>query len=349
MFQGDTPQAQFQAFHSVDKSILPSTVSIATTKAAIHVDTQLEPKTQKEIVLWNDILQAFKNVDLSSVSQDCRHDIHNSGSDHEYYSIDHGILYPQIQQQDPVLQPSLTYESTMTVDVASSWNAPTRFSSSSTFSAPPLTTFTTRSTAINNTDETTMTHLSHCGIGRSTTNRQENPAPPIQTMATKVRGEDHKWQRLRSPWSTSALCTSNDMAPQYYARAKTWYLKAVEQRHAFSQYSIGVSTPTANMFLKITYRQWIGSSRTPNKDMLGLSTVSAFSTTAAKYSRGMPRDYKQAMRWLLKAAQQENDVAEFNICLLYNNGQGVPQDYIKTPGQFSKAANQGHDGENWRL
>ncbi|KAK5796902.1 hypothetical protein F5H01DRAFT_378066 [Linnemannia elongata] len=221
-------------------------------------------------------------------------------------AIDHGILYPQIRQQDPVLflQPPITYESTMTVDVSSSWNAPTISSSSSTFSAPPLTTFTTRSTAINNTDETTMTHLSHCGV------------------------------------------------PQGRARTTTWHLSTMhEQRRGISRPSskdmlshntaLGVSTPTANMFLNITYRQWNSSPRMPNKDMLGLSTVSAFSTTAAKHSRGMPRDYKQAMRWLFKAAQKESP--------LYNNGQGVPQDYIMAPGQFSKATNQGHDGENWRL
>ncbi|KAF9282079.1 hypothetical protein BGZ88_011205 [Linnemannia elongata] len=61
------------------------------------------------------------------------------------------------------------------------------------------------------------------------------------------------------------------------------------------------------------------------------------------------RDYKQAMRWLLKAAQQENDVAEFNICLIYNNGHDVPQDYTRAPGRFSKAADQGCDGAKREL
>lgn len=70
---------------------------------------------------------------------------------------------------------------------------------------------------------------------------------------------------------TSVLC-----------RAKTWYLKAVEQGHAFSQYSIG-GLYTNGEHVPQDYVQAMDySPRMPNMDMLGLSTVSAFSTTAAK-------------------------------------------------------------------
>lgn len=64
MFKGGTPQGHVQAFRSINNSILPSTAPLATPEEVIHVDTQLDPETQKEIALWDDILQAFKNAEL---------------------------------------------------------------------------------------------------------------------------------------------------------------------------------------------------------------------------------------------------------------------------------------------
>ncbi|KAK3833595.1 MAG: hypothetical protein J3R72DRAFT_424865 [Linnemannia gamsii] len=64
IIQGDTPQEHIQAFRSVDKSIQPSTVPLATPEEVIHVDTQFDPETRKDIVLWEDILLAFKNAEL---------------------------------------------------------------------------------------------------------------------------------------------------------------------------------------------------------------------------------------------------------------------------------------------
>lgn len=39
---------------------------------------------------------------------------------------------------------------------------------------------------------------------------------------------------------------------------------------------------------------------------------------------------------------KKNDDAQFNIGLLYNNGQDVPQDYTKATEWLSKAADRGH-------
>ncbi|KAF9301949.1 hypothetical protein BGZ91_009449, partial [Linnemannia elongata] len=62
MIQEDDLQEQVQAMRSVDANLAPNAVLPATPDEIYHVDTQLDPDTQKEVVLWDDILQAFKNV-----------------------------------------------------------------------------------------------------------------------------------------------------------------------------------------------------------------------------------------------------------------------------------------------
>lgn len=42
----------------------------------------------------------------------------------------------------------------------------------------------------------------------------------------------------------------------------------------------------------------------------------------------MPRDYAEAARWFGKAADAGHTEAQFNLGLMYDNGQGVVQDYV---------------------
>ncbi|KAK3840009.1 MAG: hypothetical protein JOS17DRAFT_769575 [Linnemannia elongata] len=51
-----------QAMRSVDVSLPLNAAPPATPDEIFHVDIQLDPDTQKDIVLWDDILQAFRNV-----------------------------------------------------------------------------------------------------------------------------------------------------------------------------------------------------------------------------------------------------------------------------------------------
>ncbi|KAG0072869.1 hypothetical protein BGZ90_011775 [Linnemannia elongata] len=173
MLRGDYLQQRVQAIRSVDKSVPLNAVPPATPNEIYHVDTHPDPETQKEIVLWDDILQAFKNAEL------VRHKTwvvpFLKGKDFtmiaampdtildvvvDTTAIDHRIITPQIQQQDSALLPPPTYESTMRDDVDPSCNVPTTLSFSSTLSPPPITTLTARNTAVDNLDETLLAHLS---------------------------------------------------------------------------------------------------------------------------------------------------------------------------------------------
>jgi TPR repeat protein len=58
--------------------------------------------------------------------------------------------------------------------------------------------------------------------------------------------------------------------------------------------------------------------------------------------RGVPQDYKEAMKWWLLAAEQGYVVAQTNLGIMYNKGQGVPQDYKEAMKWWLLAAEQGY-------
>ncbi|KAF9120577.1 hypothetical protein BGW39_011257 [Mortierella sp. 14UC] len=59
------------------------------------------------------------------------------------------------------------------------------------------------------------------------------------------------------------------------------------------------------------------------------------------YEKGVGQDYQQAMKWSLRAANLGHPSAQCRVGLLYKKGNGVPQDYDKAKEWFLKAADQG--------
>jgi TPR repeat protein len=57
---------------------------------------------------------------------------------------------------------------------------------------------------------------------------------------------------------------------------------------------------------------------------------------------GVPQDYETAVYWFRKATEQGNAFAQYNLGLSYYMGHGVPQDYMAAIQLFQKAAEQGH-------
>jgi uncharacterized protein len=58
--------------------------------------------------------------------------------------------------------------------------------------------------------------------------------------------------------------------------------------------------------------------------------------------QGVPEDYKTAVKWFRLAAEQGQANAQFNLGVMYNNGQGVPQDYIRAHMWWNLAASSGY-------
>jgi len=65
---------------------------------------------------------------------------------------------------------------------------------------------------------------------------------------------------------------------------------------------------------------------------------------ALMYDRGqgMPQDYAEAVRWYRKAAEQGFVDAQYNLGSMYDSGVGVPQEYAEAVIWYRKAAEQGH-------
>jgi TPR repeat protein len=58
--------------------------------------------------------------------------------------------------------------------------------------------------------------------------------------------------------------------------------------------------------------------------------------------QGVPQDYVQARRWYEKAASQGEASAQLNLGAIYGNGKGVPEDYQLALYWFRLSANQGN-------
>ncbi|NLK41150.1 MAG: sel1 repeat family protein, partial [Planctomycetes bacterium] len=65
--------------------------------------------------------------------------------------------------------------------------------------------------------------------------------------------------------------------------------------------------------------------------------------------QGVPQDYKEAVKWFRKAAEQGDADAQFNLGLMYANGRGVPQDDKEAVKWFRKAAEQGDADAQFNL
>jgi Sel1 repeat len=58
---------------------------------------------------------------------------------------------------------------------------------------------------------------------------------------------------------------------------------------------------------------------------------------------GVPQDYAEAAKWYLKAAAQGEVYAQNNIAGMYDNGEGLPLDDVEAVKWYRKAAEQGYD------
>ena len=57
---------------------------------------------------------------------------------------------------------------------------------------------------------------------------------------------------------------------------------------------------------------------------------------------GVTQDYKQAVKWYRKSAEQGDDSAQHNLGLMYVRGKGVTQDYVLAHMWWNIAASSGH-------
>lgn len=64
---------------------------------------------------------------------------------------------------------------------------------------------------------------------------------------------------------------------------------------------------------------------------------------------GVTKDYAKAVEWYQKAANQGDGDAQNNLGYMYESGRGVSKDYAKAVAWYQKAANQGHTNAQCNL
>jgi uncharacterized protein len=65
--------------------------------------------------------------------------------------------------------------------------------------------------------------------------------------------------------------------------------------------------------------------------------------------QGVPKDYDQARQWYEKAAVQGHAEAQVNLGILYDYGRSIPQDFKKAVYWYRLSAKQGNDLAQRRL
>ncbi|KAF9901474.1 hypothetical protein EC991_006092, partial [Linnemannia zychae] len=127
-------------------------------------------------------------------------------------------------------------------------------------------------------------------------------------------------------------------AQQDYQSAMEWYIKAANQGHAEGQNSIGFmyhngqGVPQDYAAAIEWYRKAADQ---------GLAAAQINLAYMYLHGLGVPQDYSAALDWYHKAANQGHMVAQNGIGFMYHNGQGVPQDYAAAMEWYHKAANNG--------
>ncbi len=58
--------------------------------------------------------------------------------------------------------------------------------------------------------------------------------------------------------------------------------------------------------------------------------------------KGVPRDYKEAIKWYIKAAEYGHATAQSNLGEMYFTERGVPKDYVQSYKWLNIAASKGH-------
>jgi len=78
----------------------------------------------------------------------------------------------------------------------------------------------------------------------------------------------------------------------------------------------------------------------------GISRAELLEDALAAYERG---DYPTALRLFLPLAEQGNTVAQFNVGIMYDKGQGVAQDYREAENWYRLAAEKGYANAEYAL
>jgi hypothetical protein len=142
-----------------------------------------------------------------------------------------------------------------------------------------------------------------------------------------------------------------------YNKAMEWYLKAAENGNNTAMYNIGFLYKNAigvNKDIEFAKKWYTKACKNGNKDACdklkelqdeidsekNKQREIIFLKAGHKYFER--REFNEAMKWYKLADELGNVEAKYKIAILYEGGQGVPQDLRKAMEWYEAAANKGH-------
>jgi len=156
-------------------------------------------------------------------------------------------------------------------------------------------------------------------------------------LAHQAQEDEELWCDLGDMYSFGHGVAKNG------AQAEIWYRKAAELGDMRGQWELGVSLLVPDRD-KVTERQeafsWMSKAAEQGdavlQDWLG-------------DSYWVDSQYERALFWYHRAAEQENESAQYDLGKMYEDGLGVAQSYVQAEFWYRKAAEQGYRLAQWKL
>ncbi|OAQ25699.1 HCP-like protein [Linnemannia elongata AG-77] len=340
-----------QAIRSVARTHPPTTSTTPTNSDHVfYIECHKDPVTNKDVVLWNDILQAF---------EDALHVRHQAmivpfvkGSDlrtlepRRFLAVPDTVLEvvvggqlattevpvpmgipheppPSFLQDEPMQEPPVAL-----LQGAGAQDA----GETASLNATRIASITTRRDPVYGFEKIAMANDSHV----------ENPATRTYRAPHAILGEQTQWRSSESqkqPFSSE----NQRRAPQDITTpaAKTLVQIIVDAINGdtMDQVALGDMYRTGQGVQQDyqTAMDWYRKAADQG-DSVGLRKVGVLH----EHGQGVTQSYTTALEWYLRAAECGHPAAQLNIGILYRHGYGVPQDYDEAMAWFVKAADQGY-------
>ncbi|KAF9144992.1 hypothetical protein BG015_012043 [Linnemannia schmuckeri] len=328
--QSNEPQERTQAIRPVytNNGVPPSPPPPPSVSSEIvHIDIHSDP-SGKDIVLWEDILVAFK--DAANIRNGTR--IIPFLKDASFKTLEplRIVAMPETVL-DVYVESHLTRTETTTFQLQQ--DPPPTYEVATATSVSP-----TQNTAHDSVD--TVTPIVSTS---STTSTSQSPLLPpevqsvlVDIIAQAYRGDTAAQIRLGTAYKKGGYGLTQD-----YKLAMKWFLLAVktkDENNAIAQSNIASLYEHGQGVVQDMSEalNWYVKAAEQGRVLAQLKAGECTINIDGK------ADYAKALPWFLKAAEQGNSEAQYKAAMLYNNGQGVSRDMSKAMYWYDQAAKRGH-------
>ncbi|KAF9143801.1 hypothetical protein BG015_000298 [Linnemannia schmuckeri] len=314
-----------------------STNTSTTSAETVYLVCHPDPSLGKAILLWDDILAAFKD-DVLHVRSGAVVLPFLKGPDFKNLEPLRIATVPGITL-DVVIRRQLIANSDLELDSQATLGDLTRNSSNSRESE--LFNSTDNSFSCDPPRYSSVITQDWMGTEREARLREMDSMVAQEEMNSMVAQEE-----MNSMVALGEMYKNGQGVEQDYAVAMAWYLKAARQGDANAQCNVaylfedGLGTQKNYTQAKEWYQKAADQGHVVAQCNLGYMY---------EHGRGVQQDYSQAMKWYLKAADQAHAPAQQNIGNLFHNGRGVSKDFSLAMEWYRKAAAQGKSSAYYHI